>query len=167
MPVDVKKALDLPLTAHHIESSLAIAREIGDEFRAKEMAWLEENNPRTSIHFRDMYQYKINISGITEADYMLRGCVLGSAAVRMCADEGLFDYASAVINYQNNLNAQIQKRSQLGEYFGIVYDDKQSLSKLFVDKDIVEVLMSIVHKTSRDSAAVTLAYFCINEIQIL
>ena len=167
MSVQVNNALDLPLEARHLESSLRTARELGDEFRSIEMAWLEENNPRTLVHFRDMYKLKIDIDGITEADYMLRGCVLGSSAVRMCSEEGLFDYSLAISNYQNNLKTQTDKRFKLGTNFYKLYEDRSSLSELFVDKNIVDVLMSIVHKTSRDSAAVTLAYFCMKEIQVI
>ncbi len=164
MSIEINTSLDLPLEAQHLNRALLKAREIGDSFRAEEMRWLDKNNTYTAIHFQDMYRLKIDISGIVEADYFLRGCALGSAAVRLSSEESPFDYSRAINNYQNNLRSQTQKHSLRRNDFQKVYDNPLLLSRLFKDQELIDVIMSIVHPTARDATAVTLGYFCLKEI---
>jgi len=149
----------LPIIADHIATALSTAREDQDRFRRNERDWLEVNNPYFNALALLMFETRIRISGIETAEASLAGAMLGHHSIRLCTEAPSDLYVVGVENCRINLSSP----RNLGVLPMI---DEETLSKMFSDEQLIEVLLGISHPVARDATAAVIGFFSSNDFTL-
>jgi hypothetical protein len=158
MPAITNPLLIVPFEAAHVDAALQAARLDQEMFRKEEMEWLDEHFNYFRHQIMDVFGDTIKDHGITTAEAVMAGALLGNRAVRICTGEQ--GYAVARQNFQ--------RHDEIGRSPATIsstpWSEAHILQRAFQDKDLVASFMKINHNRARSTAAIAVAHLCFSEI---
>ncbi len=164
---DVEKSpLVFPFEAQYVDAALAMGREDQERLRKEEVSWLQENSSYLYALFCGDFAKVIELSGIDTGNAYWAGRAMGNRAIRLFLDDHTeLDYEALATQYRANVEVDNRRLGDRENPTRVVpWKSHEILTDLFGDERIAGALTKVRHETARETAAITIAFYCLSDI---